>query len=185
MLQETIDRDALLLDSPETFGPHRPIDVCIGFDGFDDLVHVIMKLIHYKSGVAKESEMKARVLAIGRGDDHSENINAVLSCGLRDSIESNIRETKCVKFLGRLVPVRIATCLDFVASRNMANRRSNAPVHSLALSFMTIVEAPANAPWPAVAQLLQTKARRRRLGQFGMMRSRRTTYLLTTHGAVS
>ena len=28
VLQETIDRDALLLDRPEYFGPDRPIDVC-------------------------------------------------------------------------------------------------------------------------------------------------------------
>ena len=118
VLQETIDRDALLLENPESFGPDRPIDVCIGFDGFDDLVHVLMKLINYKPSIAKESEIKARVLAIARGNDHSENICLVLSGGLRDSIESYIRSTKCVNLLGRLVPIRISTCLDFVASRN-------------------------------------------------------------------
>ena len=158
VLQETVHRDALLLDSPETFGTDRPLDVCIGFDGFDDLVHVMMKLINYKPSVAKESEIKARVLALARGNDHSENLCQVLSCGLRSSIESYIRETKCVTLNGRLIPVRIATCLDYVASRAMAIRRSNAPVHSHDLAFASIIEAPAASTWPQIEAVLQRKA---------------------------
>ena len=102
--------------------------------------------------------MKARVLAIARGDDHNDNINHVLSGGLQQQIESYIRATKCVNLNGRSVPVRISTCLDFVASRNMANRRSNAPVHSLTLCFGSIPEAPADATWKQVESLLQKKA---------------------------
>ena len=76
-LQRLVTRDEALLESPETFGPDRPLIAVIGFDGFMDCCHVYLRLIDYKKGVAKESEMKGTGLCVASGDDHNQNLSRI------------------------------------------------------------------------------------------------------------
>ena len=155
-VQALVERDADLFHSPETFGPDRPLQLVLGFDGAADFCHVCVRAVDYKADVAKESEMKGVGLSVAIGNDHNQNLQLQFKT-LGVKINRAIEEGGWVLLQGRSVPYKVRTCLDYSASRSVNGMRSNSAPHSLKLHPHLEIIAPAAAPWKKVKKLLEKK----------------------------
>ena len=146
-LQKLIDRDAHLLLAHEDL--KGKLTAVIGFDGAADFCHACVRLVDYKEGVSKESEMKAAGLTVAVGDDHNFNLNLQFR-RVGPAINHTIRTGG--KFMLRCVPiiVEINNCLDYSASRSLYAKRTNSSPHSLKLHPHLIIDTPAEAEWPII-----------------------------------
>ena len=161
--QALVDRDADILLPPETFSEAFPLEVVLGFDGADDFTHLLMRIINYKDGVCKESEMKGVALAVGMGDDHNPNLTRMFGHRLGQEISAHLPYSpstgRCgfVTLKGQRLPVRVSTCLDHSASRSMNGLRSNASPHSRQLHPHLEIPTPTDATWPDIKAAIQRK----------------------------
>jgi hypothetical protein len=160
-LQLLVTRDQHLLLDPDTFGVEvdgavRCLNFVVGLDGAGNFTHVCVRLVDYKDGVAKESELKGVGLATALGDDHNPNLDLIFK-RLGSGINAYFSGEKTVQLFGRPVPARGATCLDYSASRSVAALRSNSSPHALKLHAHLIIEAPPEATMPEVATLILAK----------------------------
>ena len=155
-LQQLVTRDEHTLESPATFGTERRLTAVVGFDGFSCFCHVLLRLIDYNPDVAKESELKGTGLCVARGDDHNANLARIFA-NLGPDINSYITSTRHVEVQGRSVPVDLATCLDYAASRSMPGLRTNASPHSLTLSILLVIDAPQGSSWAHIKKLILKK----------------------------
>ena len=133
------------------------INAVVGFDGADNFTHVLLRLVDYKEGVAKESELKGVALSVGMGDDHQPNLVKMFGHRLGAAINSYLppNPPRTVPFRGCQLPVRIRTCLDHSASRSMNGMRSNASPHSTKLHPHLEIEAPPDASWQQIDALIE------------------------------
>ena len=155
-VQALVERDAHLFESPETFGSDRPLQLVLGFDGAADFCHVCVRAVDYKCDVAKESEMKGVGLSVAIGNDHNHNLSLQFK-RLGVKINRAIEEGGTVLLMGRQIPYRVATCLDYSASRSMNSLRSNAAPHSVKLDPHMEIKAADGASWKKVEKLVQKK----------------------------
>ena len=155
-VQMLVARDAALFESPETFGPDRPLQLVLGFDGAADFCHVCVRAIDYNPNIAKESEMKGVGLSVAIGNDHNPNL-ALQFKTLGVAINRAVEEGGSVTLMGRSIPYKVDTCLDYSASRSMNALRSNSAPHSKELDPHMEISAPKDATYKKVAKLLQKK----------------------------
>ena len=148
VLQETVTRDAALLSDVES------LDVVIGLDGFDSYCHVLLRLVDYKEGTAKESELKGAGLAVAVGDDHNPNLDLIFGDGLGTEINAAIANGTTVQLRGKAVAVNIVGCFDLSAARSVKARRSNASPWSNKLVPELIIEAPRDADMDTIEELI-------------------------------
>ena len=120
VLQEIVTRDEALLSDVDS------LRVVVGLDGFDSYCHVLLRLVDYKEGTAKESELKGSGLAVAVGDDHNPNLDLIFGDGLGEQINSAIVNGATVQLRGRAVPIELLGCFDLSAARSVKARRTNA-----------------------------------------------------------
>lgn len=52
---------------------------CLGFDSADNFTHVTLRLTDYKIGIAEESELKVKQLAVAMGDDYFPRLERIIA----------------------------------------------------------------------------------------------------------
>ena len=154
VVQQMIDRDEPLLPTLDELGGE--LTAVVGFDGAADFCHACVRLIDYKDGVCKESAMKGVGLTVAVGDDHNFNLNLQFR-RIGPSINETIRTGGTFTLRGEPVVLKIATCLDYSASRSMYGMRSNSSPHSLKLHPHLIIEMPDDSSWAKIDTEINTK----------------------------
>ena len=155
-IQQLVDRDAELFESPDSFGPDRPLQLVVGFDGAADFCHVCVRAVDYKPAVAKESGMKGIGLSVAIGNDHNHNLSLQFK-QLGVAINQAIEQGGFVTLFGRRIPYKVVTCLDYSASRSMNALRCNSAPHTKELDAHMVIKASAGASWKRIVKLLQKK----------------------------
>ena len=93
--------------------------------------------------------MKGVGLTVAVGDDHNFNLNLQFR-RVGPAINETIRTGGTFTLRGEPVVVKIATCLDYSASRSMYGKRSNSSPHSLKLHPHLIIDVCDNAPFSEI-----------------------------------
>ena len=154
VLQQLIDRDTNLLPTHEELG--GVLNVVLGFDGADDFCHSCVRLIDYKEGVAKESELKGVGLTVAIGDDHNFNLNLQFR-RIGPAINVTINTGGDFTLRGQPITVDFSTCLDYSATRSMYGMRSNSSPHSSKLHGQLIIDTKSDASWKEIDAEIEKK----------------------------
>ena len=123
-LDELVARDASLLrEGP--FTSSKPLTFVVSFDGAANFTHVTLRLTDYREGVAAESELKVKQLAVAMGDDHYPRLERIIAPRIGPAASSRATVT----LRGEQVPVEGTLCLDLSAARSAYGRRHGKLVH--------------------------------------------------------
>jgi len=123
-LDDLVARDEALLRT-DGFTAERPLKFVVGFDGADNFTHVTLRLTDYSEGVAAESELKVKQLAVAMGDDHFPRLEKIIAPRIGPAASARTS----VAIGGVQVPAKGSLCLDLSAARSAYGRRHGKPVH--------------------------------------------------------
>ena len=127
--------EALLRDG---FSSKRKFMFCLGFDGADNFTHVTLRLTDYKIGIAEESELKVKQLAVAMGDDHFPRLERIIAPRIGPAVSSRTS----VMVRGVPVPAEGALCLDLSAQRSAYGRRSGKNGHTEMEDVHAVMKLP-------------------------------------------
>lgn len=138
-LDDLVARDtALLREVP--FTAAKPLTFVVSFDGADNFTHVTLRLTDYRKGVAEESELKVKQLAVAMGNDHFPRLERVIAPRIGPAAAAR----RSVTLRGEQVPAEGTLCLDLSAARSAYSRRHGKLVHCKCTDVQAVFKATGN-----------------------------------------
>ena len=135
-LDDLVERDEKLLR--DGFSTQRPFVFVVGFDGADNFTHVTLRLTDYKKGVAEESELKVKQLAVAMGDDRFPRLEKIIAPRIGPAASARTS----VNVRGAQVPAEATLCLDLSASRSAYGRRAGKNAHTNLTDVHEVMKLP-------------------------------------------
>eukprot|EP00966_Prymnesium_polylepis_P188828 4375175-Prymnesium_polylepis.1 len=145
---DLVARDETLLHGG--FFTQRPLVGVLGFDGADNFTHVTLRLTDYKEGIAEESELKTKQLAVAMGDDHYPRLERVIAPRIGPA--ASARTSATVR--GEQVPAEMTLCLDYSAARSAYGRRAGKNAHTTVEDVHSVLKLPEGVTSARAFQLL-------------------------------
>jgi hypothetical protein len=99
---------------------------------------VTLRLTDYKAGVAAESELKVKQLAVAMGDDHYPRLERVIAPRIGPAACAR----SSVSVGGVSVPAETVVCLDYSAARSTYGRRAGKNAHTTIEDVHAVLKLP-------------------------------------------
>ena len=109
-----------------------------------------LRLTDYKEGVAEESELKVKQLAVAMGDGHFPRLERIIAPRIGPAASARTSVTVG----GAQVPVEATLCLDLSASRSAYGRRAGKNAHTTMTDVHEVLKLPGDCSSARAFELL-------------------------------